>query len=62
MIIAYYDLPIDRLADFPVINPYNVQGWWILYFVIGVAVPVVGTAYTDKLIKFISSKYRSLYR
>ena len=62
MIIAYYDLPIDRLADFPVISPYNVQGWWVLYFVIGVAVPVIGTAYTNKLIKFISSKYHSLCR
>ena len=62
IIIAYYGLPIDHLAEFPVMSPYNVQGWWILYFVIGVAVPVIGTAYTDKLMIFISSKFHSLFR
>ena len=60
IIIAYYGLPIEHLAEFPVINPYNVQGWWICYFVIGVAVPIFGTVYTHKLITLISSKYHSL--
>ena len=58
IIIAYYGLPIEHLAEFPVMKPYHVQGWWILYFIIGVFVPVVGTTCTDKLKKFISSKYR----
>ena len=62
IVIVYYDLPIDRLADFPVISPYNVQGWWICYFVIGVTVPIIGTVYTNKLLKLISSKYHSLCR
>ncbi len=57
VIIACYGLPIEHLAEFPVIRPYHVQGWWILYFVIGVAVPVLGTVYTDKLIKIISSRF-----
>lgn len=57
VIIACYGLPIEHLAEFPTMSPYNVQGWWVLYFVIGVAVPVVGTTCTDKLKKFISSKY-----
>lgn len=57
VIIAYYGLPMDHLADFPVMSPYNIQGWWILYFVVGVAVPVIGTVYTEKIMKFISSKY-----
>jgi len=57
IIIAYYGLSIEHLAEFPVISPYNVQGWWILYFVIGVAVPVIGTVYTDKIIKFILSRF-----
>ena len=59
IIIAYYGLPIEQLAEFPVMRPYQIQGWWILYFVIGVAVPVIGTVYTEKIMKFISSKYHS---
>lgn len=51
VIIAYYGLPIERLAEFPVICPYNGQGWWILYFVIGVAVPVIATSFTKRLTK-----------
>ncbi len=62
MIIAYYGRPIEHLAEFPIMRPYNTQGWWICYFVIGVAVPVMGTVCTSKLSKFISSKYHSLCR
>jgi fucose 4-O-acetylase-like acetyltransferase len=62
IIIAYYGLPMERLAEFPVMSPYNVQGWWVCYFVIGVTVPVIGTVYTEKIIKFISSKYHSRCR
>ena len=62
MIIAYYGLPIEHLAEFPVMKPYNTQGWWVCYFIIGVAVPVMGTVYTSKLSKFISSKYHLLCR
>ena len=51
LIIVCYGLPIEHLAEFPVIRPYNGQGWWILYFVIGVAVPVIVTSYTKKLTK-----------
>lgn len=43
VIIACYGLPIEHLAEFPVMRPYHVQGWWALYFVVGVVVPVVGT-------------------
>lgn len=50
VIIAYYGLPIERLAEFPVLSPYNTQGWWIVYFVIGVAVPMLCTQFTDRLI------------
>ena len=60
IIIAYYGQPIEHLAEFPVMKPYHIQGWWICYFIIGVALPVIGTVYIDKLSKFISSKYHSL--
>lgn len=57
VIITYYGLPIEHLAEFPIMIPYNVQGWWVCYFIIGVAVPVIGTVYANKLSKIISSKY-----
>jgi fucose 4-O-acetylase-like acetyltransferase len=62
MIIAYYGQSIEHLAEFPVMRPYHVQGWWICYFVIGVAVPIIGTVCTNRLMKLISSKYHSLSR
>ena len=51
VIIACYGLPIEHLAEFPVMRPYHVQGWWVLYFVTGIAVPVIATSYTKKLTK-----------
>lgn len=51
VIIACYGLPIEHLAEFPVMRPYNVQGWWILYFVTGIAFPVIGTFFTEKITK-----------
>ena len=44
LIIIYVEnLPIERLAEFPVINDYTSQGWFILYFVTGMAVPLIFT-------------------
>ncbi len=45
MLIATYDLPIKRLSEFPVIEEYTRQGWWIAYLVIGVGIPVIWTYY-----------------
>lgn len=43
MIIGLYNLPIERLAEFPVIEYYSKQGWFILYFIIGTSVPLLMT-------------------
>lgn len=44
LIIIYFEnLPIERLAEFPVINDYTSQGWFILYFVTGMVVPLMLT-------------------
>ena len=44
LIIVYAErLPIERLAEFPVINDYTSRGWFILYFIIGMGVPLVFT-------------------
>lgn len=42
-IIYVENLPIERLAEFPVINDYTSQGWFILYFVVGMAIPLLFT-------------------
>ena len=41
IIIAIYSLPIEQLAEFPVIQQYAYQGWWLLYLCVGVALPLV---------------------
>lgn len=44
LIIIYVEnLPIERLAEFPVINDFTSQGWFIFYFVVGMAVPLIFT-------------------
>ena len=40
IVIYAYGLPIARLAEFPVIEEYSQQGWFLLYFFIGVIVPM----------------------
>jgi len=43
LLIAVYGLPIKRLSEFPVIEEYAHQGWWILYLCVGVGIPILGT-------------------
>lgn len=45
IIVAIYSLPIKRLSEFPVIEEYARQGWWIAYFVAGLTIPVIWTFY-----------------
>lgn len=40
IIIKLYGLSIDRLAEFPIIKEYATQGWWILYLIVGVGIPI----------------------
>ena len=60
MLIAIYELPIKRLSEFPVIEEYTRQGWWIAYLIVGVAIPVIWTYYyhlfKDRLIHNTSDK------
>ena len=39
IIIKYHDLPMEQLACFPIIQKY--ASWWIVYFVVGVGVPLI---------------------
>ena len=42
LIIIIHHLPIQRLAEFPVIEEFAVGGWFIVYFLIGIIVPLFG--------------------
>lgn len=50
LLILMYGLPIKQLAEFPVIESYAHNGWWILHFIVGVSVPLAGTWIFHKLI------------
>ena len=39
-IIIYYNLSIDNLAHFPRIMYFSQMGWWIIYSVVGVLLPL----------------------
>ncbi len=43
LLIVLYGLPIKQLSEFPVIESYAHQGWWVIYLGVGVGIPVVGT-------------------
>jgi fucose 4-O-acetylase-like acetyltransferase len=40
LIIQVYGLPIQRLAEFPVIQEYSQSGWFLAYLIVGVGVPL----------------------
>jgi len=40
MIIYIYDLPIGRLAEYPVIVSYSQKGWFLLYLFVGIFIPL----------------------
>lgn len=48
-IILIYGLPIERLAEFPGITEYTNRGWWLVYFIVGVGLPLIWSYYYDKL-------------
>lgn len=60
MLIAIYDLPIKRLSEFPAIEEYARQGWWVAYFIVGVAIPTIWTYYyhllKDRFVKSSSTQ------
>lgn len=41
LLILYYTLPIARLAEFPVIEEYAYNGWWLLYLMMGIVLPLL---------------------
>ena len=41
IIIVLYDLPIEELAYFPRIEKYSIMGWWVVYSIAGVTIPLL---------------------
>ena len=40
LLIWLYDLNFKRMAEFPVIEEYAYQGWWVLYLGVGLIIPL----------------------
>ena len=40
LIMLVYNLPIEMLAEFPVIYEYASKGWWIAYLIVGIMLPL----------------------
>lgn len=40
MIMRIYQLPLELLSEFPIIQAYSTRGWWLVYFIIGILVPL----------------------
>ena len=54
LLMFLFGLSIERLAEFPVIEEYAYQGWWVIYLVIGVVVPL-GVSLVKE--KFVNTKF-----
>jgi fucose 4-O-acetylase-like acetyltransferase len=49
LIIFLYGLPIECLAEFPVILEYSTEGWWGVYSFVGIFVPIALKMLIDKM-------------
>ena len=57
--ITVYDLPISRLADFPVIADNN-EYFWILYTIVGLALPILAANLYDRAKCGIKQRFAQL--
>ncbi len=57
VIVHIYNLPINQIAEFPVITEYVHHGWWLLYLVVGVCLPIL----IDGGLSITSLKVRSIF-
>ena len=56
-IIKIYSLPIDSLAAHPVIMGYSENGWWMLYTLFGVILPLLFAKLVDVLNLSVNKHY-----
>lgn len=51
IIILVYNLPLDRINDYPTIKGYSI--WWILYSIIGVMIPLFINSFGNRFKSFL---------
>lgn len=49
LFIILFQLPWEQLGEFPYMNVYAHQGGWVLYFIIGVFIPLLLNHYINKI-------------
>lgn len=57
LIIKIYGMPIEQLAEFPVITEYARYGWWVAYVIVGVGLPICYAYVKCQMTKQIINKY-----
>lgn len=62
IIIAVYALPIARLAEFPVIQEFAHQGWWLAYFIIGTSLSLAIAFLLKYSKKQVINTYQTIIR
>lgn len=51
LIVLFYSLSWRELADFPTIHEFTVQGFWIVYLIVGINVPLLAQLAYNKILK-----------
>ena len=41
IIVRMYGLPIEQLAEPPIITRYSCRGWWVAYVIVGISLPLL---------------------
>lgn len=54
-VIGVYGIPIERLAEFPVIGEYTNSGWFVLYTFVGVGLPLSVNFLYNRFFVFVNN-------
>lgn len=57
LIIAIYGIDGERLAEFPIIHEYTNRGWFVLYTLIGISLPLAVDSILNRINKMLSKLY-----
>lgn len=47
IIVMTYNLPMQRLSEMPTILEYSTKGWWLLYVLMGIGVPLLVSYFVE---------------
>lgn len=56
LIIVLYGLEMAKLAELPVIREYAIEGWWILFTIVGTLVPLLGRYLYENVNNYFSNQ------